>query len=76
MNRVAITVAPLAQTYYDEVESFPTTKQLAQEIYECFRAGASVVHLHVIDEHGNATVDTSRSVTGIDPSQYSIGCCL
>jgi len=59
MNRVAITVAPLAQTYYDDVESFPTTKRLAQEIYECFRAGASVVHLHVIDEQGNATVDTS-----------------
>jgi 3-keto-5-aminohexanoate cleavage enzyme len=60
MAKVAITVAPLAQTYYDDVESFPTPERLAQEIYECRQAGASVVHLHVIDEQGNATVDTSN----------------
>lgn len=60
MTKVAITVAPLAQTYYDDVDSFPTPERLAQEIYECWRAGASVVHLHVIDERGNATVDTSN----------------
>jgi len=59
MTKVAITVAPLAQTYYDDVDCFPTPERLAQEIYECCLAGASVVHLHVIDEHGNATVDTS-----------------
>ena len=60
MTKVAITVAPLAQTYYDDVDSFPTPERLAQEIYECWLAGASVVHLHVIDERGNATVDTSN----------------
>jgi 3-keto-5-aminohexanoate cleavage enzyme len=60
MTKVAITVAPLAQSYYDDVDCFPTPEQLAQEIYECYRAGASVVHLHVIDEQGNATVDTSN----------------
>lgn len=59
MTKVAITVAPLAQTYYDDVDCFPTPELLAQEIYECCLAGASVVHLHVIDENGNATVDTS-----------------
>ena len=57
MNKVAITVAPLAQAYYDY---FPTPERLAQEIFECWQAGASVVHLHVIDEQGNATVDTSN----------------
>jgi 3-keto-5-aminohexanoate cleavage enzyme len=60
MTKVAITVAPLAQTYYDNVDSFPTPERLAQEIYECCQAGASVVHLHVIDEQGNATIDTSN----------------
>ena len=60
--KVAITVAPLAQTYYDDVDSFPTPERLAQEIVECCQAGASVVHLHVIDEKGNATVDTSNNV--------------
>ena len=60
MTKVAITVAPLAQTYYDDVGNFPTSERLAQEVYECWQAGASVVHLHVIDEQGNATVDTSN----------------
>ena len=60
MNEVAITVAPLAQAYYDYVDQFPTPERLAQEVVECRRAGASVVHLHVIDERGNATVDTSN----------------
>ena len=60
MTKVAITVAPLAQTYYDDVESFPTPETLAKEICECWQAGASVVHLHVIDKHGNPTVDTSN----------------
>ena len=60
MTNVAITVAPLAQTYYDEVDQFPAPERLAQEVIECCRAGASVVHLHVIDERGNATVDTSN----------------
>jgi 3-keto-5-aminohexanoate cleavage enzyme len=60
MTEVAITVAPLAQAYYDNVDQFPTPERLAQEVVECRRAGASVVHLHVIDERGNATVDTSN----------------
>lgn len=60
MTKVAITVAPLAQTYYDDVDYFPTPERLAQEACECSQAGASVVHLHVIDEQGNATVDTSH----------------
>ena len=60
MTKVAITVAPLAQTYYDDVDSFPTPERLAQEIVECWQAGASVVHLHVIDEKGSATVDTAN----------------
>jgi 3-keto-5-aminohexanoate cleavage enzyme len=60
MDKVVITVAPLAQAYYDEVSSFPTPERLAQEICDCHRAGASVVHLHVIDEQGRATVDTAN----------------
>jgi len=60
MDKVIVTVAPLAQSYYDEVESFPTPERLAQEIYECHQAGASVVHLHVIDERGRATVDATN----------------
>ena len=60
MNEVAITVAPLAQSYYDDVRSFPTPERLAQEIVECHQAGASVVHLHVIDDQGRATVDTAN----------------
>jgi 3-keto-5-aminohexanoate cleavage enzyme len=60
MIKAAITVAPLAQAYYDNVDSFPSPEGLAQEVYECCQAGASVVHLHVIDGQGNPTVDTSN----------------
>lgn len=60
MTKVVITVAPMAQTYYDDVDSFPIPERLAQEVYECWQVGASVVHLHVIDEQGNATVNTSN----------------
>jgi len=66
MDKVTLTVAPLAQTYYDDVESFPTPERLAQEICECHQAGASVVHLHVIDEQGRATVDTTNFRKTID----------
>lgn len=59
MDKVVITVAPLAQAYYDDVSIFPTPERLAQEICACHQAGASVVHLHVIDEQGRATVDTA-----------------
>ena len=71
MDKVVITVAPLAQAYYDEVSSFPTPERLAQEICDCHRAGASVVHLHVIDEQGRATVDTAnfRRTISLDTSK-------
>ena len=60
MDKVVITVAPLAQTYYDEVESFPTAEHRAREFIECCRAGASVLHLHVIDPRGRPTMDTTH----------------
>lgn len=54
-----LTVAPLAQHYYDEVTTFPTASGLAAEIVACHRAGAAVCHLHVIDERGYPTFDSS-----------------
>lgn len=56
---VIITVAPLAQHYYDEVNHFPTADELAAEIVACHRAGAAVCHLHIIDERGYPTFDSS-----------------
>lgn len=58
-EKVIITVAPLAQRYYDEVDGFPTAKELAKEIIQSCHAGASVCHLHVIDDKGEPTFDTS-----------------
>jgi uncharacterized protein (DUF849 family) len=61
MTKVAITVAPLAQAYYDDVDSFPAPERLAQEISECCQAGASVVHLHVIDEQESSLLASQIS---------------
>ncbi len=55
-NRVAIGVAPVD---YRDTSGFPTEQQLADDIVECCRAGASVVHFHVTDARGRPTLDTS-----------------
>lgn len=59
MKNIIITVAPLAQHVYDKITRFPTAAELAGEIIGCHNAGAAVCHLHVIDENGNPTKDTS-----------------
>jgi 3-keto-5-aminohexanoate cleavage enzyme len=37
-----------------------TAEELGREAAACVRAGASVIHLHARDEHGNASQDTER----------------
>lgn len=34
-----------------------TPKEIADEIYECWKAGAAVAHIHVRDKDGNAAMD-------------------
>ncbi len=54
MNKVMISVAPVdaADTSYD-------ARAIADDVIECYKLGASMVHLHVRDEHGRLTPDMS-----------------
>ncbi len=51
-NKVLISVAPVAAT---EKEIIP--EKIAADVYECYKAGAAMVHLHVRDQNGNLTPD-------------------
>ena len=35
-----------------------TPEEIAQDAYECYQAGAAIVHLHMRDEQGNPTMST------------------
>ena len=37
-----------------------TPAQIADEVYECYKAGASVAHIHVRDENGGRSMDFDR----------------
>ena len=55
-DRVILTVAPTgSSTSRKQTPYVPLTpKEIAEETYRCWQAGASVVHLHVRDDEGNA----------------------
>lgn len=62
MEKVIITVATTG--------AFPTKKhnpnipltpqEIADDVYECWKAGAAIAHLHMRDETGNGTMDKER----------------
>lgn len=37
-----------------------TPKEIAESAYECYQAGAAIVHLHMRDEEGHPTMNTER----------------
>ncbi|MCI8610104.1 MAG: 3-keto-5-aminohexanoate cleavage protein [Firmicutes bacterium] len=37
-----------------------TPTEIAESAYECYQAGAAIVHLHMRDENGNPTMNTER----------------
>ena len=61
-NRVILTVAPTgASTPAAKCPGLPVTPaEIAAETYECWKAGASVVHLHVRDDQGNASMEYEK----------------
>ena len=38
-----------------------TPQEIAEDVYECWKAGAAVAHLHMRDEAGNGTMNRSAS---------------
>lgn len=61
-NKVILTVAPNgASTTREQNANVPLTPlEIAEEVYECWKAGASVAHLHVRDDNGMATMEYAK----------------
>ena len=67
-NKVIITAALSGGgTPYEKNNAIPVTpKQIAEDAYRCWNAGASVVHLHMRNDDGTPTHDPSRFKETID----------
>jgi len=61
-NKVCITAALTgAVTPKDINEYIPLTpEEIAQDAYNCWKAGAAIVHLHMRDEAGKGSMETAR----------------
>ena len=57
MSKVVITVAPTGNVpTKDKTPHVPVTpEEIARSVYECYRAGAAVAHIHARDENGLPT---------------------
>ncbi len=62
LDKVIITVAPTgAWPQKSHNPSIPLTpKEIADDVYECWQAGAAVAHLHMRDEQGQGTMSKER----------------
>ena len=54
MKKIMISVAPVAATHI-----LINPRAIARDVYECYKNGASMVHLHCRDLNGNLTPDLS-----------------
>lgn len=61
-NKTIITVAPTGA--WPKKENNPnvpmTPEEIAKDVYECWKAGAAVAHLHMRDDDGNGTMSTEK----------------
>ncbi|MDR1432159.1 MAG: 3-keto-5-aminohexanoate cleavage protein [Propionibacteriaceae bacterium] len=67
-NKVILTCALTGAITPKSVnEHIPMTpEEIAQDAYDCWQAGASVVHLHMRDDEGLGTMDAARFVKTIE----------
>ena len=61
-NKVLVSVAPVAAT-----DKVIIPEKIAEDVYDCYKAGAAMVHLHVRDREGNPV-----SYTHLHPD-YTVG---
>ncbi len=54
MKKIMVSAAPVSAA---DTEIIPA--KIAEDVYECYKLGASMVHLHVRDAHGRLTPDLS-----------------
>ncbi len=61
-NRTIITVATTGA--WPKKENNPnipmTPQEIADDVYECYKAGAAICHLHMRDDDGNGVMDPSK----------------
>jgi Uncharacterized conserved protein len=43
-----------------------TPDEIASDVYECWKAGAAICHLHMRDDQGNGTMDTERFIETVN----------
>ena len=62
MAKTIITVAPTGAwpTKKDNPNVPMTPKEIAEDVYECYEAGAAIAHLHMRDDEGNGTMDKAK----------------
>jgi 3-keto-5-aminohexanoate cleavage enzyme len=56
-GKIIVSVAPVGKDVPTPSFNPITPEEVAEEVTACAKAGASVVHLHVRDRHGNQTAD-------------------
>lgn len=61
-NKTIITIAPTGA--WPKKENNPavpmTPEEIAKDVYECWKAGAAIAHLHMRDNNGNGTMDKEK----------------
>ena len=62
MNKVIITVAPTgAWPMKENNPNIPLTpREIADDVYECWQAGAGIAHLHMRDDEGKGTMNQEK----------------
>jgi uncharacterized protein (DUF849 family) len=77
-NKVIITAALTgAMTPKDKNPNIPLTpEEIAEDAYKCWKAGASVVHLHMRDDKGMGTMDKKKFKKTVDLIKSKPDCDL
>jgi 3-keto-5-aminohexanoate cleavage enzyme len=65
-RKIIVAVAPVGKDIEPPAMNPLTPQEVAREVIDCTRAGASFVHLHVRDDQGNQTEDLTRFSRTLD----------
>ena len=66
MRKIIIVVAPVSSKPSKDINNPISPEEIAKDVTLCYKAGASVVHLHVRDINGNPTNDLTTFSNTID----------
>ena len=64
MDKALITVAPTGEGPTKELNPATpiTPAEIAEDVFECYQAGAAIAHVHVRNDEGNPTMDTDKFI--------------